>query len=176
MLDHYNKHRRKGAGHRSKLEAEVEAALAAQGFQPEYEKEKIPYILHRKYTPDFKVGDVYIEVKGWWPAAERTKFLSVILSNPGLNIFVALQRPFTAISKGSKTSYAKWCDKHGIAWCPTPIPPAFIDQWLRGKRVTCRVQTPKDAAVQMQLMTTEVISIASPANDDSNQTERFGLQ
>ena len=49
------------------------------------------YTLHRRYCPDFKIGDVYIEVKGVVCRADEV--LSVIRNNPDLRIFVALQRP-----------------------------------------------------------------------------------
>ena len=101
MLDRYNQRIRskKDREHRSKLEDEVEQALIAQGLAPQYEPEKFCYVLHKKYTPDFKVGSVYVEVKGWWPSPERTKFLAVIMNNPGLPIFVALQRPHQKIGR-----------------------------------------------------------------------------
>ena len=95
---------RKDKDHRSKLEDQVEQALLKQGLTPKYEPDKFDYTLHRRYCPDFKIGDVYIEVKGWWPSAERTKFLSVIRNNPDLRIFVALQRPSQRLSKQSKTT------------------------------------------------------------------------
>ena len=135
--------------HRSKLEDQVEEALINQGLSPVYEPDKFEYVLHRKYKPDFRLGDVYIEVKGWWPSAERTKFLAVVTHNPDLKIFVAMSRPFQKISKTSKTSLAKWCDKHGICWCPIPIPPWYLQQWFQGKRPTFRVQTEKDVEAAM---------------------------
>jgi len=69
MLDRYNRRlrSRKDREHRSQLEQEVEQALVCQGLTPRYESEKFSYVLHKKYTPDFKVGEVYVEVKGWWP-------------------------------------------------------------------------------------------------------------
>ena len=92
--------------HRSKLEDQVEQALIEQGLSPEYEKDKFSYVLHRKYKPDFRVGDVYIEVKGWWPSAERTKFLAVVVNNPDLKIFVAMSSPFQKISRPARPRLA----------------------------------------------------------------------
>lgn len=144
MLDRFNRFnkQRKDKEHRSRLEDQVEDSLRARGYNPEYETEKFSYVLHRKYTPDFKVGDVHVEVKGWWPPAERSKFLAVVLANPDLRIFVALQRPQLTLNKKSKTTYAMWCQKHGIAWCPIPIPFDFLDQWLAGQRPTFNVPVP----------------------------------
>lgn len=155
MLEHFNRHRqrRKPGEYRSKLEEQVGAALDNRGLAYQYESEKFRYVLHKKYTPDFRVGNVFIEVKGWWPPAERTKFLAVMLSNPGLPIFVALQRPFATLSKKSNTTIAEWCQKHGIAWSPIPIPNDFLDQWLDGRRPTFHVppRTAKAATEQLSI-------------------------
>lgn len=176
MLDRYNKRlqSRRDREHRSQLEQDVEQALQSQGYQPQYETEKFPYVLHRKYTPDFRVGDVYVEVKGWWPSAERAKFLSVIFSNPDLPIFVALQRPLLTLSKQSKTTYAQWCSKHGIAWCPIPIPPDFMARWMNGERVTSPVPTATVAAPTQQQPIPMDPSIASPASADTTLTDQPG--
>lgn len=155
VLEHFNRHRprRKPGEYRSKLEEQVGAALDNRGLAYQYESEKFRYVLHKKYTPDFCVGNVFIEVKGWWPPAERTKFLAVMLSNPGLPIFVALQRPFATLSKKSNTTIAEWCQKHGIAWSPIPIPNDFLDQWLDGRRPTFHVppRTAKAATEQLSI-------------------------
>ena len=155
---------RKDKDHRSKLEDQVEQALLGQGLSPRYEPEKFNYTLHRRYTPDFRIEDVYIEVKGWFPSSERTKFLSVIRNNPELKIFVALQKPEQRISKTSKTTLAGWCQKHGIPWSPIPIPPDFINQWLNGKRVT---SVAPDAKAPTQRRSTRTArSTASAAKAD----------
>lgn len=176
MLDRYNRRlrERRDRQHRSALEEQVEMALQQQGLSPSYESEKFSYVLHRKYTPDFKVGNVYIEVKGWWPSAERTKFLAVIINNPGLPIFVALQRPNMTLSKTSKTTYGQWCSKHGIAWCPVPIPPDFMAQWLNGERPTFHVPARTAKAATQQLSTTTVLFGASPANSATPLMENLG--
>ena len=166
MLDRFNRFNanRKQKDHRSKLEDEVEQALLDRGLSPQYEPDKFEYTLHRKYCPDFKVGDVYIEVKGWWPSSERMKFLSVIRNNPELRIFVALQRPNQRLNKASKTTLAQWCQKQGIKWSPIPIPPDFIDQWLNGKQATFHVQDAK--APTRQRSTKTAPSSASAVKDD----------
>lgn len=176
MLDRYNRRlrQRKDREHRSNLETQVEESLIAQGLSPSYETEKFPYVLHRKYTPDFKVGNVYVEVKGWWPSAERTKFLQVIVNNPGLPIFVALQRPTLTLSKTSKTTYAQWCTKHGIAWCPIPIPPDFMAQWLDGQRPTFHAPAPSAKARTEPANATTVLFTASSVNSATPPTENLG--
>ncbi len=178
MLEKFNRwnKQRKNKEHRSGLEDQVEDALREQGFSPEYEKESFPYILHRKYKPDFKIGDVHIEVKGWWQSSDRQKFLSVVINNPDLKIFVALQRPHQTLSKKSKTTYGQWATKNGIAWCPIPIPKEFMDQWLNGERPTFHVPVKSVKAQTGQRNTKTAAFTASSAKKDQTQMEIPGSQ
>ena len=144
MLDHFNRHRprRRPGGCRSKLEEKVGHDFDQLQLQHSYEPDKFEYQLTRRYTPDFKVEcehPFYVEVKGWWQAEDRNKFLAVVLSNPDLPIFVALQRPFQTISKTSKTTYAAWCARWGIRWTPIPISKEFLMRWANGERCTSPV-------------------------------------
>ena len=170
MLDRYNRARlkRRAGERRSKLEDQVAENLETHGYSATYEQDKFKYVISRTYRPDFKVGDFYIEVKGWWQQADRSKFLAVVLSNPDLPIFVALQRPLQRISKTSRTTYAEWCTRWGICWCPIPIPPDFLHSWATGQRTTFHVPTKKAAAQQTQLQFVRTVPFtASPADDGS---------
>ena len=167
---------RKDKEQRSGLEDKVEDALREQGFNPEYEKESFPYVLHRKYRPDFKIGDVHIEVKGWWPSDQRQKFLSVVINNPDLKIFVAIQRPHQTLNKKSKTTYAQWATRYGIAWCPIPIPKEFLEQWLQGERPTCHVPIKTAKAATGQRNTKTEASSVSSVKKDRIQMEIPGSQ
>jgi len=57
-----------------------------------------------------------LEAKGYWDAEDRRKILAVKKCNPELDIIMIFQTPDNTISKKSKTTYAKWCDKHNIPW------------------------------------------------------------
>ena len=177
-FDRYNRAKRnkpRPGIYRSTLEEDIGADLIKLGFETSYEKDKFQYVLPpRRYTPDFRVGDFFIEVKGWFPSKERTKLLAVMKSNPGLPLFIALQSPHQRLSKNSKTSVAMWCEKHGIPWCPTPIPAEFLRQWATGLRPTFRVLTPKDAAAQTELLsppTTDQFTVSPAANTSHRPTK-----
>lgn len=170
-FDRYNRAKRnkpRPGIYRSKLEEDIGSDLIKLGFETSYEKDTFQYVLPpRRYTPDFRVGDFFIEVKGWFPSKDRTKLLAVMKSNPGLPLFIALQSPHQRLSKKSKTTVAMWCQKHGIPWCPTPIPADFLKQWATGQRPTFRVLTNKDAAAQTELLspqTTDQFTVLHVAN------------
>lgn len=123
-------------GFRCQLEADVASALADQGVEFSYESTKLEYVTHHKYIADFTVGDVLIEVKGFWPAEQRTKIRLLFKCNPEIKLFVALRNPRARVNKNSNTTYADWCRRYGIPWCPLPIDKEFLTAWLQGQRVT----------------------------------------
>ena len=102
---------------RSKLEESVASLLEGLGVSYEYESEKLSYTISHNYTPDFSLPNyVYLETKGYWAPEDRRKVLAVKRDNPGIDLRMVFQSPYNKISKRSKTTYAKWCDKHDIPW------------------------------------------------------------
>lgn len=102
---------------RSRLEEKVSDLLVELGVKYEYESTKIPYIIQHIYTPDFILPNgVYLECKGYWDPDDRRKIKAVKKDNPDLDLRMVFQSPFNKISKTSKTTYAKYCEKLGIPW------------------------------------------------------------
>jgi len=102
---------------RSGLEERVADLMFELGVKYEYESTKVPYVIHFIYTPDFLLPNgIYLECKGLWEPDDRRKINSVIEQHPGIYLRMVFQAPFNKISKKSKTTYAQWCDKHGILW------------------------------------------------------------
>lgn len=70
---------RKDIGHyvRSRWEANIARILKQLGIKYQYELEHFKLIKpddsYITYTPDFKIGSQYIEVKGWWDIKSITK-------------------------------------------------------------------------------------------------------
>lgn len=119
------------AGYRSGLEETVGASLQARGVDAEYEKTKIEYVVDevRKYTPDWKLPNgIFIETKGRFLAADRKKHLLVKAQHPQHDIRFVFTRSKTPITKGSPTSYAAWCDKHGFLWADKDVPTSWINE------------------------------------------------
>ncbi len=102
---------------RSKLEEWVADLLSNLGVSYEYESTKIPYIIQHTYTPDFVLPNgIWLETKGYWDAKDRKKVLEVVKQNPLVDLRMVFQAPYNTISKKSKTTYAQWCERHGIKW------------------------------------------------------------
>ena len=103
---------------RSGLEEKVADLLVNLGVKYAYESTKVPYVLQCNYTPDFLLPNgIYLETKGQLTEEDRRKMKAVKAANPELDIRFVFQSPYNKIYKGSKTTYAKWCEKHGFPYC-----------------------------------------------------------
>ena len=102
---------------RSELEEKVSDLLCALKIDYEYEPTRIPYQIQHNYSPDFLLPNgVYLECKGYWDSADRRKIKNVKEQHPEIDLRMVFQAPFNKITKNSKTTYAKWCDRHKIPW------------------------------------------------------------
>jgi hypothetical protein len=121
-------------GYRSGFEHKVSEQLTEQKIKFGYEDTTIEYIIPErksKYTVDFTLPNgILVETKGRWVAADRKKHLLIKKQHPELDIRMVFQNPKAKISKGSKTTYASYCDKHGIRWAEKQIP----ESWLKEKK------------------------------------------
>tara|TARA_Y100000356_G_scaffold77954_1_gene64446 strand:+ start:159 stop:593 length:435 start_codon:yes stop_codon:yes gene_type:complete len=102
---------------RSKLEENIANLLEGLGVSYQYESEKLSYTIEHNYVPDFVLPNyTYLEAKGYWDPTDRRKILAVKKDNPDADIRMVFQSPYNTINKRSKTTYAKWCEKHDIPW------------------------------------------------------------
>lgn len=110
---------RKTGKYRSKFEESVSKVLGGD-YQYEPKNHVLKYTVpesHHKYLPDFVKDDTYIECKGIFDLASRKKMKLLREQYPDLRIIMVLQAPNNPIRKGSKTTYAKWCEQNDIEWC-----------------------------------------------------------
>lgn len=121
------------AGYRSGLEEKVQSELDRLGIAAEYECFRIPYTIPATphyYTPDFLLPNgVIIETKGRFTIEDRKKHLLIKDQFPDLDIRFVFSNSKNKIRKGSKTTYADWCDKNGLQYADKLIP----KQWLYEK-------------------------------------------
>jgi hypothetical protein len=119
-------------GFRSGLEEKINKQLEAHGIFDVYEKVKIEYTVpsrKAKYTPDWVLpSGIFVETKGRFVVADRQKHLLIKAQQPELDIRFVFSNSKAKISKGSKTTYADWCDKHGFIYADKEIP----KEWLNG--------------------------------------------
>ena len=117
MSHHPQMTKKKTSKYRSGLEEKVADLLSELGISYEYESKKISYVIQHHYTPDFILPNhTVLECKGYWDAADRRKIKQVKLDNPDLDLRMVFQAPYNTITKKSKTTYAKYCEKLGIPW------------------------------------------------------------
>lgn len=121
-------------GFRSGLEEKVAEFLTSKGVKFTFETLKVPYVkpeTKHTYTPDFILDNgIIIETKGRWLLDDRKKHLLIRKQHPNLDIRILFQNANAKISKGSKTSYADFCEKHNIPYAHREIPEAWLKEEL----------------------------------------------
>lgn len=119
-------------GYRSGLEKQIGEQIASAGLDVEFESTKIKYVRPARrstYTPDFCLPNgIIIETKGQFKTDDRQKHLLIKEQYPELDIRFVFSRSKTPISKGSKTTYAMWCQKHGFKYADKLIPAEWLTE------------------------------------------------
>jgi len=115
--------------YRSGLEKTVSEFLKQNQKQVRYEELKVEWmdLRYRTYTPDFVLDNgIIIETKGIFDNEDRRKHIAVREQHPELDIRFVFSNANAKLYKGSKTTYAMWCDKHGFMYSNRIIP----QEWL----------------------------------------------
>ena len=117
-------------GYRSGLEDVISKDLKDRGVDFGYETVKINWKLveNKTYTPDFILPNgIIIESKGRFVPDDRKKHLKVREQNPDLDIRFVFSNSKNKIRKGSKTTYAMWCEKNNFLYADKRIP----EEWIK---------------------------------------------
>ncbi len=118
-------------GYRSGLEEIIDIQLKQNNIDGEYEKHKVHYIkpvTHHEYTPDFRLPNgIFVETKGRFVVEDRKKHILIKSQHPELDIRFVFQNSKNKIRKGSKTTYADWCEKHGFIYADKTIPNSWLE-------------------------------------------------
>ena len=123
-------------GFRSRSEKKLATQLVDADVPFEFESRVIHWIepeKARKYTPDFILqkrggGEMIIECKGRWVTADRLKHKHLKKQYPDLDIRFVFDNPNQKLYKGSKTTYAKYCEKNGFVY--SPLKKEIPAEWL----------------------------------------------
>lgn len=119
-------------GYRSGLEIKIKDYLKENKIPVKYEKVKIEWedLMYRTYTPDFILPNgIIVEVKGRFTSDDRRKHLAVKKQHPNLDIRFVFESSRRKLSKGAKTTYGQWCEKHNFQYHDRIIP----QEWLNEK-------------------------------------------
>jgi hypothetical protein len=122
------------AGYRSGLEETIANQLQKKDIPFEYENKAniVKYVIpvsDHTYLPDFKLHNgIIVETKGRFVLADRKKHKLIKEQYPDLDIRFVFSNSNTKISKGSKTTYASWCEKLGIPYADKTIPQSWLDE------------------------------------------------
>lgn len=121
--------------YRSGLEEKNMKLLESKGVKAEYEMWRVPYVVpasNHHYTPDILLPNgIFVETKGLWESDDRKKHLLIREQHPDLDIRLVFSSSRTKIYKGSPTSYAEFCEKHGILFADKLIPVAWLKEPTR---------------------------------------------
>ena len=126
------------AGYRSGLEEAIAEQLRSHSIEVLYETDRIHYEIparQARYTPDFKLpkkdGFWYLESKGIWAVQDRAKHLLIKKQHTDIDIRFVFSNARSKLYKGSKTTYADYCEKHGFLWAHKVIPDDWIEECLQ---------------------------------------------
>ena len=123
------------AAYRSGLEEKLAEQLEGLGLPVVFEQFEVPYVIpasDHKYTPDFVLPNgVIIEGKGIFDADDRKKHVLIRQQHPQLDIRFVFTNSKTKLYKGSPTTYAAWCEKHGFLYADKFIPKAWTAESVR---------------------------------------------
>jgi hypothetical protein len=98
-----------------KYRSGLEEAFGVKHKDFQFEPFDVPYIIKRKYKPDFVKDDVLIECKGFFRAGDTAKYKAIKACTEGqYELVFVLSDPNKKVRKGSKMNMGQWCDKEGI--------------------------------------------------------------
>tara|TARA_R110002012_G_scaffold41402_1_gene113293 strand:+ start:6040 stop:6483 length:444 start_codon:yes stop_codon:yes gene_type:complete len=123
--------------YRSGLEKSTALVLSKCQKIVRYEQLKIEWedLRYRTYTPDFQLDNgILIETKGQFDSEDRHKHIEVRRQHPELDIRFVFSNARSKLYKGSKTTYAQWCEKKGFLWANRVIP----EEWLKEEGTATR--------------------------------------
>lgn len=109
---------------RNKFEQRIEKQLKKSKVKFSYETEKIPYVIHGNYIPDFiintSIGKIYVESKGYFRPESKRKMVAVKKLHPHLDIRIVFYR--------NKPSDNRWAVKHGFKYAIGDIPEDWLNE------------------------------------------------
>jgi hypothetical protein len=108
---------------KSKYEEEIFKTAIKNGCEVAYETIKLQYTVTSNYIPDFILPNgIIVEAKGYFDVRAQVKMKAVKKANPTLDIRFVFMNSDNKIRKGSKVTYADWCERYGFPYAEGMIP------------------------------------------------------
>lgn len=119
---------------KSKLEKRVAGELRrTPNILFRYEADVFKYVIEKYYVSDFTItpikqgaSPIFIEVKGYFSAEDRTKMRAVKATNPHADIRLVFDRD-NKLSRQSKMTYSQWAEKNGFKYSVGKIPKGWFE-------------------------------------------------
>ena len=116
------------------FEQRVMSNLTAKGVEFTFEPHSLPYSVTRDYIPDLLIGEVYVEIKGYFRQDAQRKMRAVKKQHPTKDIRFLFQRAEATIQgakkrkDGTKMTCREWADRYGFIWAEgEEIPDTWIN-------------------------------------------------
>jgi len=105
-------------------------------------------LAYRTYTPDFVLPNgIIIESKGLFTSEDRRKHLLIKKQHPSLDIRFVFSNSRSKLRKGSKSTYASWCDTKGFLYYDRIVPLPWLKE--KGKAMKLKlISFPYDKIVR----------------------------
>ena len=124
------KKKTKTSKYRSLLEERVAFDLNKRGIEFQYEHERIPYVVERKYLPDFQLPNgIYIEAKGYFRNEDCRKMRLLKAQYPDKEFRFLFQNLNTKVQSKRFTNQ-QWAEKYNFAYCEGRVPDAWLKETL----------------------------------------------
>ena len=115
------------------FEQKVMSNLTAKGVEFEFEPHSLTYSVTRDYIPDLLIGEMYIEIKGYFRQDAQRKMRAVKKQHPEKDIRFLFQRADATIQgakkrkDGTKMTCREWAERYGFQYAQGEEIP---EQWI----------------------------------------------
>ncbi len=115
------------------FEQKVMSNLTLKGVEFTFEPHSLPYSVTRDYIPDLLIGEMYIEIKGYFRQDAQRKMRAVKKQHPEKDIRFLFQRANATVQgakkrkDGSKMTCKEWAERYGFQYAEGEEIP---DKWI----------------------------------------------
>lgn len=115
------------------FEQKVMSNLTAKGVEFTFEPHSLTYSVTRDYIPDLLIGEMYVEIKGYFRQDAQRKMRAVKKQHPNKDIRFLFQKAEATIQgakrrkDGTKMTCREWAERYGFQYAEGEEIP---DKWI----------------------------------------------